>query len=397
MYTIHRGDCLATLRQMPTNSIDSVVTDPPYGISFMGKKWDYDVPATEVWAECLRVLKPGGHLLAFASTRTQHRMAMRIEDAGFDIRDMLAWVYGSGFPKSRDVTEVMQAYLAGERAEPTAPAARPGMYQVTAFLRQARDRAGWSNRQIDALFGTNGMAGHWITAGAQPAVPSIAQWAILKAALGFGSDVDALVAELAAREKSPASEQDETQDSRAFLSSLGRHRKGAPGAGGWGTALKPAMEPLTLARKPPIASIINNVRIYGTGALNIDGCRVADESASANQPPRWPANLTHDGSQEVAHALGAASRFFYCPKTSASDRGAGNNHPTVKPTELMRYLCRLITPPGGTVLDPFMGSGSTGKAAMLEGFGFVGCELSEAYADIAQARLQTVNQKPVPA
>lgn len=386
MFTIHRGDCLATLRRMPANSIDSVVTDPPYGIAFMGNKWDYDVPATEVWAECLRVLKPGGHLLAFSSTRTQHHMAMRIEDAGFDIRDMLAWVYGSGFPKSRDVSAVMESYLAGERVDPTTAAVRPDVYRITAFLRQARDRAGWSNRQIDALFGTNGMAGHWTTAGAQPAVPSIAQWAILKAVLGFDSDVDALVTELAAREKPPASAQSNAQESRAFLSSLGRHRKGAPGAGGWGTALKPAMEPLTLARKPPVASITNNVRIYGTGALNIKGCRVTDESAA----PRWPANLTHDGSQEAADVLGAASRFFYCPKTSARDRGTGNNHPTVKPTELMRYLCRLITPPGGTILDPFMGSGSTGKAAMLEGFRFVGCELSEAYADIAQARLQAV-------
>lgn len=382
MYVIHRGDCLATLRNLPTQSVDSIVTDPPYGIAFQGRKWDYDVPKVDVWAECLRVLKPGGQLLAFASTRTQHRMAGRIEDAGFEIRDMLAWVYGSGFPKSRDVSSAMELYQTGERRPQYAPKASPEVYQVTAFLRQARDRAGWTNRRIDALFGTNGMAGHWTSAGSQPAVPSISQWAILKAAIGFGPEVDSLVEVLAAREHSV----NDGQTFQTFLSSLAKNRNDAPPAGDWGTALKPAMEPLTLARKPPVGSVTNNVRMFGTGALHIGQCRVPD-STSAATPSRWPANLLHDGSAAVVSALGTASRFFYCPKASTKDREAGNNHPTVKPTDLMRYLCRLVTPPGGTVLDPFMGSGSTGKAALLEGFNFIGCELSDQYADIAEGRM----------
>ena len=355
---LHLGDCLQTLRQMPDNSVDSIVTDPPYGLSFMGKKWDYDVPTVEIWAECLRVLKPGGHLLAFAGTRTQHRMAVRIEDAGFEIRDMLAWIYGSGFPKSHN--------------------------------------------------------GPW-----------------------------------------------------------------------GGTALKPAIEPITLARKPLIGTVAANWQEYGTGALNIDGCRVAGEGAEAgrtrhgggtantyaqdewtkanlasmggNPMPdgRWPANLIHDGSDEVVELFpancktgkgggagmgfhggewpadsergygdtGSAARFFYCAKASRRDRNEGcdslpqrmpgnavdrasprageegtagrgsrsgpreNHHPTVKPTDLMAYLCRLVTPPGGVVLDPFMGSGSTGKAALREGLRFIGCELSPDYMAIAEARI----------
>lgn len=348
---LHLGDCLLVLRTLPDNSIDAVVTDPPYGLSFMGKKWDYDVPSVDVWAECLRVLKPGGHLLAFAGTRTQHRMAARIEDAGFEIRDMIAWVYGSGFPKSHN--------------------------------------------------------GEW-----------------------------------------------------------------------GGTALKPALEPITVARKPLCGTVEENWRSHGTGALNIDACRIESEDAPRpfanpttadgwrlNQRPvdwkpsqigRWPANLIHDGSDDVVacfpreagasapvrgseasraslgrvtgerdrvpgvfHAdTGSAARFFYCAKASKADRDDGlhgfdlkeagikndsgrgfsetdpmrkimraNIHPTVKPTKLMRYLCRLVTPRGGVVLDPFMGSGSTIKAAELEGFDYVGIEIDPDYHAIACSRV----------
>jgi DNA modification methylase len=344
-----KGDCLERLRELADNSVDSIVTDPPYGLSFMGKKWDYDVPSVEVWEECLRVLKPGGHLLAFAGTRTQHRMAVRIEDAGFEIRDMIAWVYGSGFPKSHN------------------------------------------------------LKGEWQ---------------------------------------------------------------------GWGTALKPALEPITVARKPLIGTVAANVLEHGTGAINVDGCRVehgdtlpkmsgkailggssdgwdrpwksdmeglARRKSSAdlaiekaNALGRWPANLIHDGSEEVLELFPkekdkSAARFFYCAKTSKRDRDEGcegmeekekqtrnsygdqseyespdgasrqgnkgtsiahNNHPTVKPTDLMRYLCRLVTPPNGVVLDPFMGSGSTGKAAIIEGFRFIGIEREEEYMKIAEARIR---------
>lgn len=395
-YQLYLGDCLEQLRLMPDNSVDSIVTDPPYGLRFMGKKWDYDVPGVDVWAECLRVLKPGGHLLAFAGTRTQHRMAVRIEDAGFEIRDMIAWVYGSGFPKSRNI----------------------------------------------------------------------------------GSDVEGMT--------------------------------------GWGTALKPALEPVTVARKPLIGTIAETVLEFGTGAINIDACRIAtdeilrvgsggipcrhDENvprgrsgeASADSrysenggtdfamkpgprggspSGRWPANLIHDGSEEVvalfpaeagasapvkgteasrasvgiitgerARVVGAfhsdsgsAARFFYCPKASRRDRNEGceamerkplhwssgdanpgsfqsegtdktsqNNHPTVKPTELMAYLVRLVTPPDGTVLDPYMGSGSTGKAAMREGFKFIGIERDKdehgnslGYMAIAKARIEHELKRPL--
>ncbi len=317
MINLMHGDCLEVLRTLPDNSVDSVVTDPPYGLSFMGKKWDYDVPAVEVWAECLRVLKPGGHLLAFAGTRTQHRMAVRIEDAGFEIRDMIAWVYGSGFPKSLDVSKAIDK--AGGTLD--------GAYDITA-----------------------------------PATEAAQQWQ------------------------------------------------------GWGTALKPAMEMITMARKPLVGTVAENVLAHGTGAINVDGCRVgcearpvmvrtetvvsatsmngqstgATSSGELTTSGRWPANLIHDGSEEPCALLGDAARFFYCAKASKRDREDNNNHPTVKPTDLMRYLCRLVTPPGGVVLDPFMGSGSTGKAAMLEGFQFIGIDISDEYLEIARARINAV-------
>ena len=319
IHQVLNGDCLDVLRGMADNSVDSIVTDPPYGLSFMGKRWDYDVPSEDVWRECLRVLKPGGHLLAFAGTRTQHRMAVRIEDAGFEIRDMIAWVYGSGFPKSHN------------------------------------------------------LSGEWQ---------------------------------------------------------------------GWGTALKPALEPITVARKPLSESTVAaNVLARGTGALNIDGCRVGDDvvgwgggqggspdptqskgrnyrmAAGESRPVtgRWPANLVHDGSEEATEGLGSAARFFYAAKASRSERDAGlddstaamrndgrqtdidnpyqrgkvlrNPHPTVKPVALMRWLCRLVTPPGGVVLDPFAGSGSTGVAAVAEGFSSILIERDTEYVEIIRRRL----------
>ena len=337
--TLHHGDCLEVLRSLPDCSVDSIVTDPPYGLSFMGKRWDYDVPSVEVWAECLRVLKPGGHLLAFAGTRTQHRMAVRIEDAGFEIRDMIAWVYGSGFPKSLDVSKAIDKAAGAEREV-------VGQHGAPA-------KSIYSQGKQELPQEVN------ITA---PATPEAKQWQ------------------------------------------------------GWGTALKPALEPITVARKPLIGTVAENVLQHGTGAINVDGGRVGE---------RWPANFIHDGSEEATDLLGASARFFYCAKASKADRdegceklqersagecvdrvegsagmespraGAGrtsgsrNHHPTVKPTDLMRYLCRLVTPPSGIVLDPFMGSGSTGKAAMLEGFAFVGIEREAEYIDIAKARIQS--------
>jgi site-specific DNA-methyltransferase (adenine-specific) len=366
--TLHHGDCLEVLRSLPDCSVDSIVTDPPYGLSFMGKRWDYDVPSVEIWAECLRVLKPGGHLLAFAGTRTQHRMAVRIEDAGFEIRDMIAWVYGSGFPKSLDVSKAI-------------------------------DKA--SGVEFDAL----------------PAIG--VGFMNANGAGGYNVTKNQLVRK---GERTPEAKQWQ----------------------GWGTALKPALEPITVARKPLIGTVAENVLQHGTGAINVDGGRVGTEddlngggysggtpktmfsglgrlqpSEFAQPSGRWPANFIHDGSEEATDLLGASARFFYCAKASKADRDAGcegmeqrkagamsgietregkptnhpmrtNFHPTVKPTDLMRYLCRLVTPPSGIVLDPFMGSGSTGKAAMMEGFAFVGIEREAEYVEIAKARIEAV-------
>lgn len=338
-YDIHLGNCLEVLKGIPDNSVDSIVTDPPYGLAFMGKKWDYDVPEQEIWEECLRVLKPGGHLLAFAGTRTQHRMAVRIEDAWFEIRDMIAWVYSTGFPKSMDVSKAI------DRA---AGAVREVIGQDT----KARSTSGAS--ALPTMGGKTVYQSWDITA---PATDEAKQWQ------------------------------------------------------GWGTALKPALEPITVARKPFKGTVAANVLEWGTGAINIDGCRIGGtvetwpksrsyapgqiqpggkgETQSTGKPPsgRWPANLIHDGSDESTELLGAAAIFFYCAKASKKDRGEGNTHPTVKPTDLMAYLCRLVTPPGGVVLDPFMGSGSTGKAAVREGFRFVGIEMDAEYLAIAEARI----------
>jgi len=484
--TLHRGDCLDVLRSMPDNSVDSVVTDPPYGLSFMGKKWDYDVPAVEVWAECLRVLKPGGHLLAFAGTRTQHRMAVRIEDAGFEIRDMIAWVYGSGFPKSLDVSKAI------DKARHAGDAVR----RATAWIAQHA-----TARALDNAAGTNGMGGHWTTQGTQAAVPTAEAWMRIAHLFPIPPEwFSALI--LPARNPGAAwNDRPVTREATAELrsgdvigfdqrSSTERERRDIPSLEsarqwqGWGTALKPALEPITVARKPLAGTVAANVQQHGTGALNIDGCRVeglgrmkwetprggiwaSDAEATAelvqNDQGRFPANVIHDGSDEVVALFpdsdgaggsvpnvkvtgygngigngtsdyrggprapidsgsGSAARFFYCAKASREDRNEGiggsctpavgtgatmrdredadwtarngNDHPTVKPTDLMRYLCRLVTPPGGIVLDPFMGSGSTGKAAMPEGFRFVGIEREQAYFEIAGKRIEHAQRQP---
>ena len=287
-YTLHTGDCRKVMSDYPADHFDSIVSDPPYGLSFMGNGWDKGVPGEEFWREALRVAKPGAHLLAFGGTRTFHRLTVAIEDSGWEIRDVVCWLYGSGFPKSLNV------------------------------------------------------------------------------------------------------------------------------GGGWGTALKPAWEPVIMARKPLVGTVAANLLLHGTGALNVDGCRIPIEGAAGvwgakhiasigfhggtagsgfatvqHPQGRWPANVMHDGSDEVVVGFpNEQARFFYCAKASNADRKEGNTHPTVKPTDLMRYLCRLVTPTDGLVLDPFMGSGSTGKGALLEGFRFVGIDLDPAHVAIAEARCQ---------
>ena len=373
MHELHHGNCLDILRTLPDASVDAVVTDPPYGLSFMGKRWDYDVPSVEIWEQCLRVLKPGGYLLAFAGTRTQHRMAVRIEDAGFEIRDMIAWMYGSGFPKSLDVSKAL-------------------------------DKAAGAKREI---------VGQWKPTGtARPSKGKSHSAAKTTADCGYDPDTNAMVDITA-----PATE-------------------AAKQWQGWGTALKPAMEPITMARKPFRGTVADNVQAYGTGAINIDGCRIGNDliktmaksqgegfqtdyngCEESTHLGRWPANVLHDGCEDVLRGMGEAARFFYTPKACKEDRDDGcemmearqyshdgrtkplenayqrnesearNFHPTVKPTDLMRYLCRMVTPPGGIVLDPFTGSGSTGRGAVLEGFRFIGCEMDADYIKIAIARI----------
>lgn len=405
------------MRTMPDNSVDSIVTDPPYELGFMGKAWDASGIANNpvMWAEALRVLKPGGHLLAFSGSRTYHRMTCAIEDAGFEVRDQIMWVYGSGFPKSLDVSKAI-------------------------------DKAAGAVREtvrVDKIKNPPNLVGGVNNGGGRP-------WQIEAAAKGFHEVAGDVPVTDAARQWE-----------------------------GWGTALKPAHEPICVARKPLIGTVAANVLAHGTGALNIDGCRVGNEertyepkgtsaSAAMIRVPehragkagdevtvsgRWPANLIHSGCPEVLalfpdskgqmgrstdanrsqlntfgapsdngkvyeprNDAGSAARFFYCAKTSKADRNEGldaftpettsdgravaadnayqrgkteraNSHPTVKPTDLMAYLCRLVTPPGGLILDPFMGSGSTGKAAIREGFRFIGCELSAEYLAIAEARI----------
>jgi DNA modification methylase len=482
-----RGDCREVMRTLAPNSVDAIVTDPPYGLEFMGKDWDsfktyrggnpnmkpqgasigsrggeewqpgsshgyrqknprcrtcgklkrgnghckcpepsWDTRTSEsayqfqcfneYWAvEALRVLKPGGHLLAFSGSRTYHRMVCAIEDAGFEVRDQIMWVYGSGFPKSLNVSRAIDIAAGADREV-------VGKYDSRSRIDGAtRTSKGVYEKHITGEKTYGSIA---ITA---PATPAAREWQ------------------------------------------------------GWGTALKPAHEPIVLARKPLSESTVAaNVLRWGTGALNIDGCRVATEPGNyasggkndltgtgwghkdatrteQHKLGRWPANLCHDGSDEVLRTFpettsgvknggnyeretgvheggqrrdgvscfgdsGSAARFFYCAKASKKDRDAGlsempehsagvmqddaykwqvdgkgnkinldtkrrNVHPTVKPTALMAYLCRLVTPSGGVVLDPFMGSGSTGRGAILEGFDFIGVEMSEEYLTIARLRI----------
>lgn len=375
---IINADCINAIEKLITDGVqvDAIVTDPPYELGFMNKDWDKSGIAysKELWELCLQILKPGGHLLSFGGSRTYHRMACAIENAGFEIRDQIMWIYGSGFPKSLDISKAVDKTLGEDRPRNIVPMQRSKLHG---------DRP-WMN-DSDHKFQSNG-----------PISDDAKQWQ------------------------------------------------------GFGTALKPAHEPIVLARKPlSEATIAANVLKYKTGAINIDGCRVATNETIANHSRsleaaiskgkygnstkqdthqkhgqtlgRFPANLIHDGSEAVVDNFPSAkgqqgkitgkepsdkttncygsykertssipriedattaARFFYCAKASKKERN-GSKHPTVKPLALMRYLCRLITPPGGLILDPFAGSGTTGQAAKLEGFNYILIEKNQEYvADI---------------
>ena len=383
------GDNVETLRTLPDACVDSCVTDPPYGIEFMGKQWDRGVPGVELWREVLRVLKPGGHLLAFAGTRTQHRMATAIEDAGFEIRDMIAWVYGSGFSKSMDVSKAIDAQDAVQEQQ-----AR--RYKFTAWVRST----GVTAKQIDETTETN-MGGHYTTAASQPAIMTREHLEACRHLLGE-------VPKWVERECDIRSIESQTLKNRevvgqkaagmgsgqtfGMLQREGRNYEAvktvnitAPATeaakqwAGWGTSVRPALEPITWARKPLIGTVAANVLQHGTGAVNVDGCKIDGE--------RLPANFIHDGSEEAVTLLGEADRFFYCAKAGPEERRQ-SKHPTIKPVALMRYLVRLVTPPGGLVLDPFGGSGTTAEAARLEHCRFLLMELSPEYCADAAERLR---------
>ena len=431
------GDNIESLKKLPDNSVDSVVTDPPYGLSFMNKKWDYDVPSVEFWTEVYRVLKPGGHILSFGGTRTYHRMVVNIEDAGFEIRDQIQWIYGSGFPKSHNIGKAVDKLEGNEREV-------VGIEKTTYKVENTSSN---SNCIVGSMNGD------------------------------FSKQVD----------------------ENGYMIKI--IEKGTSPYEGWGTALKPANEPICVARKPlSEKSVAENVLKWGTGGINVDGCRVGSDTIKINgggrkyedgfnggwnnisgenitNEGRFPANIilecicddsiSHDdpncpcrlldeqtgylksGEVKPHHKKnktangyqgscygkfqnedttlkgygdgGGASRFFYQAKVSKAERNMGldgfeekeiemigqlnnsirengtirttpepkkNHHPTVKPINLMSYLCRLITPEGGIVLDPFMGSGSTGISAQLEGFRFVGMEMDPDYFKIASSRIE---------
>ena len=513
---------------MPAASVDAIVCDPPYHLTsivkrfgnpnsapaqygtdgvyarsskgFMGKVWDGGDVAfqPEIWAAALRVAKPGAHLLAFGGTRTFHRLAVAIEDAGWEIRDTVMWVYGSGFPKSHDVGKGID-----KRGGSIV-----GFEQFRDAVKDAMKRNGVSRYALTESLG-NHMLSHYLTAGSQPAIPNLRDYYIIRDTVGLGGEFDEMFnneAERAAVTTRKAADLFEAEREVANkhitdMGGLGGERLGLKGGNitapstaaarqwdGWGTALKPAWEPIIVARKPLEGTVAANVLAHGTGALNIDGCRVdlvgiqkhwenyepsgkigfggaeGERTGGAyNDKGRWPANVIHDGSDEVLAGFpvnagafapvrrghsgksngiygdfaqkgddgasyrgdtGSAARFFYCAKASKADRDEGcegmqakqyshdgretpienayqrndsksrNHHPTVKPTALMRYLCKLVTPPAGTVLDPFMGSGSTGKAARMDGFGFIGIEQDADYIAIARARIAHAVQSP---
>ncbi len=409
------GNCLDVLQWFDDNSIDCVVTDPPYGLAFMGKKWDYDVPSVEIWCEVFRVLKPGGHVLSFGGTRTYHRMAVNIEDAGFEIRDQVQWIYGSGFPKSHNVSKAIDKMKGVDRGKIENP--------------KAKQQTGQS-----AGKGLSGAKSALDYISPLPATPEAKQWD------GWGSALKPAFEPVVLAMKP--------------LSLLGD---------------RTANEPICLARKPleKGLTLAGNVLKWGTGAINVDECLVeavgADKdrllaewdrnqstskgfttyvgqkdialNSYANTHGRWPANVLFD--EEAAVVLdemsgvlkqGGASRFFYVAKASKRERNRGlegmpekliarsneaiaknkagveitdddkrfegmsvgkaqNHHPTVKPIKLMEYLITLITPPNGTILDPFMGSGSTGVASKNLNRKFIGIEMNEEYFEIAKKRI----------
>lgn len=392
---LYMGNSLTRLKELKDNSIDSIVTDPPYEIGYSGNGWDSTGIAysVELWAEALRVLKPGGHLLSFGATRTWHRMAVAVEDAGFEIRDNIAWLYASGMPKNLDISKEIDKSNGKAGQE----------HKFTAWMRTT----GLTSKQLDALTGTV-MGSHYRTANSQPGIPTPDLFDKIRPALTEKSItvpdwVEELVNERGKKSKSfQAREVIGTVkgNSLSFQSTTDKSKKSevvtldittakTPEAQkwqGWGTALKPNFEPVVVARKPLAAiKVADNVLTYGTGALNIAANRYNEEDIAGG---RYPSNVMID--EGTADILEDSSKFFYIAKPSSKERPVadGKAHPTVKPLALMQRLIRLVTPPGGVVLDIFAGSGSTLEAAALEGFDSIGFELTEEYVSLIKVRAE---------
>lgn len=396
LYGAVNADCLDVMKRMSDNSIDAIVTDPPYGISFMSKGFDtfkkegmtdnqaFQADMTPLFKEMLRIAKPGAHLLAFGGTRTYHRLTCAIEDAGWECRECLGWIYSSGMPKSMDISKAIDKKLGAQRAVRAAVGDHEGTIDF-----------GMKNRCPKC--GKPFFSANPCTCPREDLIPI-------------------------------------TEEAKKWS--------------GWGTCLKPAFEPIVLARKPVEGTIADNVLKWGVGGLNIDECRVESDKPVVIHSPkkemiydsghkdlgtwmenrgRFPANLIHDGSDEVLEvfpdnvkggtwnrtngarpfnnngeptdytsagsdtSIGSAARFFYCPKASKKEKGRENIHPTVKPIELMKYLVKLVAPKGALVLDPFMGSGTTGVAAIEIGRRFLGIEKEPEYFKIAENRLEQAN------
>jgi DNA modification methylase len=420
--TVHNGDALEILRTLPDNSIDSVVTDPPYGISFMQRNWDTFAGNQEYaqwveqWArECLRVLKPGGHLLAFSGTRTYHALAWGVESAGFEIRDMIEWLYLSGFPKSMDIGKQFDKHGGSSNA------------WFGPWLRQERRKRGISSNELAKHFpsatgGITGCVRNWELG---KNIPTPEQFNKLCDVLDLPfKRIEEVEREVIGTESKAAS----TYHTQNVGESVVRHDTyniTAPATplakqwSGWGTSLKPAHEPIVMARKPLSGTVCANVEQYGTGAINVDGCRIPTDDVLSfgsrrigdgikygfcepkgegkqHEAGRFPANcITTDDDAWYSKYFNVTPQEI-SKKASKKDRNSTwdgkqiegtNNHPTVKSVDLMSWLIRLVTPPSGIVLDPFAGSGSTLVAAKREGFSYIGIEREQEYVDIIHKRL----------
>ena len=498
MNIIH-GDCLEELKKLEDNSIDAVVCDPPYGLSntkpqqvadvlkawvtgdtvsvpakkggFMGADWDSFVPPPAVWEECMRVLKPGGHMAVFAGARTQDLMGLSIRLAGFEIRDTLGWIYGSGMPKSLDVSKAIDKQRNDKRET----------LAVTSRLSELASAAGISRKDVDSHMGTSDMGGWWLsTLSHRCVVPSVENWAKLRDFIPGAHELDAEVWRLNGRKGTPGEAWEKREVTGVYEQPNGvnewagnymgtkkagiKERRDIPATpeaqrwDGWGTALKPAIEPILLCRKPLVGTVASNVLAHGVGGLNIDACRVGNEKrfnapavakegtfncsfdsdyAGEEVTGRFPANVLLDehaakemdkqsgvldpggqsrtnqqGSKDVAtwnlpsregqsryQDRGGASRFFpvfkYQAKAPKRERpvieredGSKIQHNTVKPLALMEWLVSLIVPPGGVVLDPFAGSGTTLQAAINKGFTPIGIEQDADYIKLIDKRLE---------